>query len=486
MVMKRNRIYICVLSVMFMWLFIWCPVMYALDKTNLVSFEDLRNYKDPDKVYEDDELLADFLNSIEQGKADLTNIYTNYLPLYSQIITYMQNLDRNAQSDFMELLERDNAQQVNNLNNLNNVDDLNDLDNSGNSDNSENLENSDTSDLSDDLGNTNNSDDNTAETQPPEDIPVKIESKLLLDDNFHRYYKVEPYKFLDRWILSSGDKLRKSFDRQVLNINKIIASDTNVNFYVYICTRMQDTEYSKEIVPNEFSTLDFFNEFIDSIKGAKDIGWFDIDTVEKRVEKVFRTDHHWSARGAYSGYVDVINMMKKNTPEIGEPLPLNGETGLITFEDVEMRGSFAAIMRYDEYYEEFSVLDITLPKFTKADVHIDAYERYKAGKFDKGTFADHYVAYYNSSGQRKYTVKGNNTGRNILIIGDSYTWWFSWMVAANFDNVYIYLPPWDKKNFQYNQFIADNGITDVLLIQFSDRLFFNYYSDSNFSSIRTS
>jgi len=328
----------------------------------------------------------------------------------------------------------------------------------------------------------------TSESPPETTEPepeVNVEARLVSDDNFHRYYAFEPYQFLDRWIISSGDNLRKNFDRQVENINRIIASDISINFYVYICTRMQDTKYSQKIVPEEFSTLDFFNEFVDSIQGAAGIGWLDIDTIEKRVERVFRTDHHWSAAGAYSGYVDCIDMMKKNTPQIGDPLPLNGESGYITFEDVQMRGSFAATLNFRDYYEPFIVLDITLPEFSPADVHIDQYERYSAGKFDKGTFTDHYSAYYNSSGQRKYTVSSNATGRNLLIIADSYSWWFSWLIAANFDNVYIYLPPWDAKNFRYHEFIAENGITDVLLTQFSDRLMFNYYGDSNFAGIRT-
>lgn len=363
----------------------------------------------------------------------------------------------------------------------------NQLDNPVIADTSENLGSLDSSDDINTIDNINMIESESVEIETEEaEVPVQVTAELLMDDNFHRYYNFEPYKFLDRWIISTDDKLRKSFDKQVANINRIIASDMTVNFYVYVFTRMQDTEYAKELVPDEFSTLDFFNEFVnDSITGAKDIGWFDIDTIEKRVERVFRTDHHWSALGSYSGYVDVINMMKKYTPEIGEPLPLNGETGLITFPDVQMRGSFAATMGFDDYYETFSVLDITLPKFTRPEMHTVAYDQYIAGKFNKGKFADHYSAYYNASSQRRYKVPSNSTGRNLLMISDSYSWWFAWIVAANFDNVYLYLPPWDAKKFDYNKYIADNRITDVLLAQFSDRLFFNYYSDSNLAMIRT-
>jgi hypothetical protein len=441
---------------------VWCPFAFTLDKTNVTNFEDLKNYKDPEKVYEDGEFLAGALNFIEERKADLHNIYTNYLPFYSQIITYTQNSDRKTQSDFIELLSSD-------------IPDQSDVSTLSPADSETTTEVLNAADNPDDLS-------DAAETEPPE---IKIEARMLLDDNFHRYYDFEPYQFLDRYILNPNDQLRKPFDRQVANLNRIIASNTDVNFYVYVCTRMQDTEFSKEIVPQEFSTLDYFNEFIGSVKGATDIGWFDIDTVDKRIERVFRTDHHWSALGAYSGYTDVVNMMKKYTPEVGEPLPLNGETGLITFDDVEMRGSFASTMRFDDYYETFKVLDITLPEFIRNGMHSDAYARYSTGGFDKSTFADHYGAYYNAGSVRRYKVKNSPNGRNLLIIGDSYTWWFSWMIAANYENVHIYRPPWDTKDFDYNKYIEENNITDVLLMQFSDRLFFNYYSDSNLSVIKT-
>ncbi|MCL2813627.1 MAG: hypothetical protein FWD23_03410 [Oscillospiraceae bacterium] len=449
--MKRNNdIYVYAMMFVFLLVFFWCPVMYAFDRLDVINIEDLRNYKDPDKVYEEDEFLADFFNSIERGKAGLHDMYTNYLPFYNQLITYLQTAERNFQAKFLELLG-----------------------------------DGPTDSKIDEIILENAEEDILNATKAPEKVQVKVESRLMYDDNFHRYYAFEPYEFLDRWVIGTDKSLRKKFERQVENINRIIASDPDINVYVYVLTRMQDTEYAINIVPNEFSTVDFFYEFIYSIKGAKGVGWFDIDTVEKRVERVFRTDHHWSALGAYSGYVDCVNMMNKITPEIGEPLPTNGETGLISFDDVKMRGSFAAVLRYEDYYEPFLVLDIDLPAFTDPSVHIDAYDRYSAGRFDKGAFTDHYSAYYNSSGQRHYSVKANNIKRNLLVIGDSYSWWFNWLIAANFDNVYIYLPPWDQKNFPYHQFVADNNITDVLITQFSDRLMFDYYTDNDMARVKT-
>jgi hypothetical protein len=457
----RNKIYIGVFSFVFVFMLLWCPLLYVLDKTGVTDFEDLRNYKDPEKVYEEDEFLAGFLNAIELGKAEINNIYTNYLPLYNEIITASQKNERDMQTIFLDFLAEPPKDIPANLQVAENTAAPEAVD-------------SNTDILID------------APEEPTEPPPIEVSARLLMDDNFHRYYTFEPYQFLDRFVLNPDDNLRRRFENQIAQITRIADTAENVNFYVYICTRMQDTEYSKEIVPQEYSTLDYFNEFIDTLNTVENIdgiGWLDIDTVEKRVEKVFRTDHHWAGKGAYSAYVDVINMMKEQTPDIGDPIPLNSESGLITFPDIQMRGSFAATLRFDEYYEDFSVLDITLPEYQTARMHTDSYERYAAGDADKGTFYDHYVNYYNSSNMRKYTLKNGNTGRNLLLIGDSYSWWYNWIIAAHFDNIYIYLPPWDRQNLNYDQYVIDNNITDVLIMQFSDRLFFNYYSDNSFNKV---
>lgn len=342
---------------------------------------------------------------------------------------------------------------------------------------------------------TNNSEEITFESTVQESIqesttvvtaepPVKVEVTFLKDDGMHRYYKIEPYKILDRFVKDENGSLRKKFDIQVENLNRIIAATDKVNFYVYVCTRMQDTAYSHDLFPDEVATYDYVSEFMASLKGAKGIGQLDIDTIEKRKEKIWDTDHHWSAMGAYSAYVDVINMMKKDTPEIGDPLELNPGK-LIVFDNVKARGSYANILQFDEYWEPLKVLDINIPDFTKKSIYTPAYDTYSAGNFNRDMFADHYVLYYNNTAVRRYKLAEPKNERNLLLIGDSYTWWFSWLIASNFANVYIYLPPWDEPTFDYNQYIQANNITDVLMMQFSDRLLYDYYNDSSLKGIKT-
>jgi hypothetical protein len=306
---------------------------------------------------------------------------------------------------------------------------------------------------------------------------------MVRDDGLHRYYAIRPNDFLDTALSFPEEVLRANMEYQISEVNRLAAATANsgADFYLYVFTRMQDTAYFTDIIPNEISTLPMFNEFLSKIEGAAGIDTLDIDTPEKRLERIFKTDHHWSAMGAYSGYTDIISMISAVSPEIGEPIPLNG---LITYEDVEMRGSASRIASFPRFTETFSVMDIDLPPHSEEPRYrVAGKDRiYSTGKFDKNMYADHYETYY--SRPSKYIYPENNTGRNLLIIGDSYTWGSAWLIAANFDETYLFYP-WDGRRMDLNEYIEENNITDVLLMQFSDRIVFNIYNDDPLYNIRT-
>ena len=78
------------------------------------------------------------------------------------------------------------------------------------------------------------------------------------------------------------------------------------------------------------------------------------------------------------------------------------------------------------------------------------------------------------------TTPQNNTGRNLLIIGDSYSLPLLEVVASHFDKTYIRYVD-DNKNLtdvQYEDLIDQYGITDVLYLEMSDRIIYDYYSDA--------
>lgn len=427
----RSRLYAAALSSVFLFLFIWCPLVYILNKTGAVKITEIENSRPAERVYENG-ILSGFLNQIETGKAKLDNLYTNYLPLYSEIVTVLGSVNTDMQMSFSDMLAKK----------------------------------------------TKNPQKNE---KSPEEEKTEFSAVMLIDDGLHRYYAIRPFDFIDTALSFSEDTLFANMDTQIGHINRIGAATAGMgaSFYLYVGKRMQDAEYFSEIIPAEKSTAPYFREFMDRIKETNGKCALNVDTLEKRLENIFRTDHHWSALGAYSGYCDIINMINKNSPEIGPPVPLSG---LIAYESVNMRGSASRISSFPRFTETFSVMDIKLPAGHQQFRVTDNAGKYEKGSFDKSMYADHYALYYNYKSE--YIYPENKTGRNLLIIGDSFTWWSSWLIAANFDRTYVYYP-WDRKKLDYGGFIEENGITDVLMMLFSDRAMFNIYGDCPLENIKT-
>lgn len=434
--LKRNKIFAAIISSVFVFIFLWCPIIYLLHITGVIKVIDTGNYKDPEKVYESG-VLAPVLNSIEKGKSELNNIYTNYLPAYSEIVNFLRSKESSFNLAFVKALNVKTPVPA--------------------ADSSPAIE------------------EGSTEVPPVERYAVKLSH----DEGLHKYIALYPEQLIDTSSYLSEDEMAARLEVQLVHMNRIIASNTDVNFFFYIGTRMQDTLYFPDLFPGEKSTNKFFTEFLDRLEGAEGIGKLDIFTLEKRLEYIFRTDHHWNAKGSYSGYHDIITMMQQVDGDLGDIIPLKG---LIEYPNVKMRGSAANISQFEEFYESFAVVDIDLPT-TDTYARMRSQKRvYQLDDHDRHTYFDHYDAYYTKPD--KYIYPEVTNGRNLLIIGDSFTWWASFMIASHFETTYMYYP-WHRENLDYNQFIKDNKITDVLFMQFSDRILFNTYNDCPLENIIT-
>ena len=177
-------------------------------------------------------------------------------------------------------------------------------------------------------------------------------------------------------------------------------------------------------------------------------------------------------------------MIAKDSPEIGEPRKLNG---IIKFEGAELRGSHVWGHGYTEIYDDFRDWDVDLPEHTMfSNINgkgrtSSQRDKYEAGKFSKDTFADHYATYYPRPANVEYP--GNTTGRNLLVFADSYSWSTGELIASNFDHTYMTL--WTHGRFDYNKFIEENNITDVMIMQVADRLLYNIQNDTQLDKVIT-
>lgn len=465
----RDKIYSIVFSAIFIILLVWCPAAYFLDKADIIKIPENKNVKIPGKVYEGGGNFNFLLNSIEEGKANLENIYSNCLPMYENITVFMLNSERSMKEYLLETVYGfETAKPANTdpvaLENNPGVD----------------SENPDGEILI------------TTETSQ-----VKYKAKRIGTDWVNKVWAFaeegQPYSegWTDKTLLADEDELRRRIEVQTGHVNRIANANKDVNFYVFPCTRFQESEAFAEIIKdihimrNEFSTHDLMMEFFDKLDTSviNGYGYFDISTLEKRLERICKTDHHEAAQGAYSIYCDVINMMAEDSPVLGIPR----EATFDTIDGCELRGSHVWNFGYTEIYDDWWYYKIDLPEHTMYE-NINGRQRtsrqidqYEAGRFSKDTFADHYYSYYPHIGNVEYP--GNNTGRNLLLLGDSYSWATSELISSHFDHAYVTL--WTHGRFDYDGFIKEHNITDVLILQVADRLLYDIQDDTQLDKVIT-
>ena len=459
----RDKIFSIIISVMFVVLLVWCPCAFVLAELDIIKLPENKNIKLPEKVYENGGILAPVLNSIERGKANLENIYSNCLPMYENITRFMLDNERSMREYLLDTLYSIEDKKL--------AKDSNTLDFSAGSEEEESTE--------------------------PEIPPIKYKAKLIGTEWCNKVWAFteedKPYSagWTDKTLLADEAELERRLDIQLSHVNRIANANRDVNFYVYVCTRFQETAIFGEIIKdiramqNEFSTNYLMNEFFAGLdkSAVNAYDYFKIDTVELRVERILKTDHHESAKGAYSIYCDVINMIENDAPGIGEP----HKASFYVIDGLELRGSHVWSHGYTEIYDEWIYYDLFLPDHIMAS-NINGkgrtarlQDRYESGRFSKETFADHYATYYPRPAYVEYP--GNNTGRNLLMLTDSYSWATGELIASNFDHTYATL--WTHGRFDYNDFIWENNITDVLILQVADRLLFDIQNDTQLDKVRT-
>jgi len=477
----RDKIYTIIISAIFLFLLIWCPVVFALDKLDIAKLPENKNIKLPEKIYQKGAPLAPLMNSIEEGKATLENIYSNALPMYEQITIFMSDNDRSMRRNFMNVLYSFEKTELDNINIIENIP-------------GQIPENPEAS-----------ININTEEPTEPEESQVKYKVEYIGSDwcNDVWAFTEEGRPFSEGWtdktLLAGKNELVWRVETQVGHVNRIANANKNVNFYVYVCTRFQETQIFGEIIKdlramrNEFSTYDYMLQFFDGLdmSAVNAYDYFKIDTVEKRIEYINKTDHHESAMGAYSIYCDIINMIENDAPGIGSPK----EVEFDYIEGVELRGSHVWNHGYTEIYDNWWYYNVDLPDDRILYEWIDPQgepktttkrqlDKYLSGKYPKDTFADHYYQFWPRIAYAHYP--SNNTGRNLLMITDSYSWSVSELLTSHFDYSYATYPSFRENwNLNYNEFIRKNNITDVVIFNVADRLLFDIQNDIQFNRTLT-
>ena len=136
----------------------------------------------------------------------------------------------------------------------------------------------------------------------------------------------------------------------------------------------------------------------------------------------------------------------------------------------------------NDVWDFISFYDFDLPVHTQAGGTpiAKSMRQFRRGEIESGY--NLYSVLFNHGGSYKYI--NNKTGRNLLIMGDSFMQCIAETVASHFDNTYTWHVV-SGGEINYEQYIKDKNITDVLVVCFDMRLIYDYNNDIHLERIKT-
>ena len=455
-IIKNDKIYIIIIFSILLVMTVAAPVIRILELCGIIQPVNIGNSAGPARDYSGS-FAAPILDRFENFRVAVENTYLNYLPFYSDTVLFYSGIKLSINEPVINLLSSAHTVPPEEC--------LSDA-----------IESESTSET-----------DILPEPEKPilDSNIVSVKSKYLSQNDTHRYYSIQvtfddgsTTEFLDTALAKDMDTLETKMSSQLKQINRIIRE--NVNFYFYMSSRFQDTDLFELCVPDEASTKEFRTSFFDGLDSRAKSGYFPIESISDRIGKMFLSDHHWNGYGAYTGYCNIIKWMREDSPEIAGPYELGEEHD---FEKSRFYGSFARQSSYIKCWDNFLVYDYDLPHhYSSPSYNFDKYVERFDSKVYRSPSDNLYGMFYPEIYRVDYPE--NKTGRNLLILGDSFTQGFAQLIASGFDTTIIYYYG-NYSGINYKKVLGDNNITDVLFFQFSERILFDTYDDDKLSEIKT-
>lgn len=454
----RNKLFAAVFFAFIIAVMISAPVKMFLTNAGVIETENVGNVIEVEKVYEAGTFGAPFFNAVEEAKRDINDVYTNYIPFYVRITSVAESFTQWLNQPVSSFLLDWGNQII-----LGNRDD----------------------------GNTTDPTVPSSPTAPTTPFVPKTSAYFLKKNSRHRYYEVvartgpdDPViDFYIRVPSEDASELHSTMLKQAAAINDFAARRPDVNWYVFPVTCFEDTAICEQILPAE-SKHKLFMEFFTKLDSSVQYDYIKIDDIKVKNQLYYKTDHHWNVYGYTEGYRLITEMFKKNYPDLQARIPV-----IHTFDDgVKVFGSNALAVANYRIYDFFHVADFSLPEHSYVKETGVSYggkesiqqslERYLSKKQNTSASYNHYINFFPIV--KEVTYPQNKTGRNLLIIGDSYALPLLEVLASHFDNTYIRYVDSNKtlSDIQYEKLIEQHNITDVLMLEMSDRVIYDYYSDS--------
>ncbi|MBS4199347.1 hypothetical protein KHA93_06745 [Bacillus sp. FJAT-49732] len=270
--------------------------------------------------------------------------------------------------------------------------------------------------------------------------------------------------FLLEGFIEPKDQLNKNIEY----INLFAKKNENLDYYMMLAPTSVDIYKEKlplfaQSFPQKAVIDEVRKKLLNSIQFIEVL---DTLTDHKNESIYFKTDHHWTMRGAYYAYVQAAHTLGI------EPYSLHDFTVKTVSND--FYGTFASkVLGHNVIPDMIEKLE---PNFdTSYSVRFDDKKQISDSLFEWSFLKkkDQYSFFLNGN-HSLVTIKSSvNNGRKLAIIKDSYAHAFIPFLANHFEEIYVIDLRYYHSDF--DQFIRENDIKEVLFLY----NVVNFSTDSN-------
>jgi len=291
------------------------------------------------------------------------------------------------------------------------------------------------------------------------------------------------HKDINGVYLAKDGYLIQRVSEQDLNRDQIEENIEAINMF-FAKTSLPKNNLSLMIVPTSglilseklppYAQMFDQNEMIDSIKQSVPNCLF-VDLRQQLLDKkgeyiYYKTDHHWTTRGAFAAYLSWCETVGIPSPEAN-----------YSIEEVtdSFRGSLYSKVLYNGVpYDSISIFRYQSPHRFLVE--------YEGGKSQSDSFyqrerlqeKDKYAVFFGGNHAELKITSDNKNNKRLLVIKDSFANAFVPFAAGQFESTHML----DLRYFHGNvyDYITDNDITDILVLYST----LNFASDRNLDKLR--
>ena len=286
--------------------------------------------------------------------------------------------------------------------------------------------------------------ENTAEVTP--DNEASIKGSIIVSGN--RAMEIYTYKEKDAKRYASIVNKTAAAMPEGVKFYSLVAP-TAVEFYG-TKTYREGVHSQREAIKNIYSMLDDNVISIDAYSSL----------VDKSEEYIyFRTDHHWTARGAYYAYEAFCKKSGHTAPAI-ESFTTHRIEGFV---GSLHRSSQADVLKKNpDYVECFELMvDATNTVYSTAEM-TDGVSTYIVAK--KVNADNKYLAFISGDQPIEKITTNVTNGKKIVVLKESFGNAFVPFLCNNYEEIYVIDPR--MVDLYLPDFVAENGIQEVLAINY--------------------